>query len=392
MRKPLLVQAYLALLALVFVALPVLARAADGGIVALTPRPNDRLAKAPVVIAIQLPGGPHVSVDKSAVRLVVDGRDVSDAVTVTGTRVEYKPSPPLMGGEHAVQVEYSDPSGGRLSYAWTFTVEGGAPPQQAADATSAALRSIGLPDDGSAGMNAGASAAAQPPNGDASGDTGTAAAQQVYQTQNYYAGGYGGYGGYGGFYPIGGGPYYWGDNAMFQFVGVPGGYGFLTFGGIPGFFNLMPLGINTFYAVIPIPIGYYFSSPFITCHYFFPSGGGTVVGLPSFPIVRHRRPPARSAVVGRSLQLPQGASGRSTALTSTMPAGGAVRATRPGVGTRPVGAHPIFRAPSPMRPVTAPHILAPQPIVSHPISAPHPVVAPVLIHPVSLSVPVGHIR
>jgi hypothetical protein len=287
--------------------LPGGARASEGGIVALTPRPNEHVAQSPKLIAMRVAA--RTSLGESAiVHLIIDGRDVSDAITTTGNIVDYKPKQALAAGEHAIEVSVTDTAGGRLSYTWTFTVDGAsssnasvsrAPAQAAQDAPAP-------PDGGSA------SAETLPPSGtDGSDASAMPATQEIYGQQNFY----------GGFYPIGASPYYWGDNAAFEFIGVPGGYGFLTFSGIPGVFDLFPLGLNSFYAIVPIPIGFLFGSPFVTCHFFAPNGAPTVVVLPTFTIVRHRRgeqpPPVHVPANGRSTALPRTSGSRAAPLHAT---------------------------------------------------------------------------
>jgi hypothetical protein len=369
------------------------ARAQDG-IAALSPHPSERLSQSPALIAVNVPGATHGTLNKGAVRLVVDGHDVSDLISISGTRIEYKPSPALVPGEHAVEVSVVDSGGGKLSYSWTFTVAGAAQ-----NATAAAVMRGGAtaPSD-SLGAGAGAGIL----NGGAdfgsadSGDQGydqSQPPQQIYAQQNYYAG-YSG--GYGGFYPSGYGPYYWGDNAMYTFTGVPGGYGFLTFSGIPGVFDLMPLGLNMFYAIIPIPIGYAFGSPSVTCHFFPPWGGGsTVVSMPSFPITRNRRPPVHTPVVGRVTSFPISRTGTTLHAGGTHFAlmhSGAAPAQHTGYRPGTFRSAPHLGAPR----MTAPHMMAPVQTMPHFVSAPHmsaPVMtAPHMSAPVMSVHPIGRIK
>jgi hypothetical protein len=314
---------------------------ADAGIVALTPKPNEHVAAPPKSIQMRVTS--RSSLDKSAVRVVVDGRDVSDAIAVAGNVVTYQPAATLSSGDHAVEVAVTDTAGGRLSYSWTFTVDHGAaqPVQAQAPAAGSAGGAVPAapPDD-----------AAQPSDGNAPDAGAGLVPQNVYGQQNFY----------GGFYPIGGSPYYWGDNAQFEFEGIPGGYGFLTFAGIPGVFDLLPLGFNTFYATVPIPIGFIITNPYVTCHFFTPGGSGAVVKLPSFPIVRHRRPggdpPVHTAALGSGTAL------RSSA--ERMLGAHTLPHARTSVPATFTSLHPgdIRSIPHAPMHVEAPHFIAPAPV------------------------------
>jgi hypothetical protein len=361
---------------------------AQDGIVALTPHPNERLSASPALISVNVAGATHGRLDKGAVRLVVDGREVSDTITISGTRVDYKPSPALVPGEHAVEISVVDSGGGKLSYSWTFTIAGAA--QNATAATTMRGAATTTPSD-SLGAGAGAGIV----NGGAdfgsadSGDQGydqSQPPQTIYAQQNYYAG----YSGYGGFSPVGYGPYYWGDNAMYSFSGISGGYGFLTFSGIPGVFDLVPYGLNMFYAIVPIPIGYVFGSPSVTCHFFPPYGGGsTVVSMPSFPITRNRRPPVHTPVVGRVTSFPISRGGTTLHTGSTNFAvahSGTSLHTGNGAGTFRSAPHmsaPHMSAPHMMAPVqTMPHFSAPPHMSSPVMSAPHISAPTMSVHPI----------
>lgn len=339
--------------------MPLAAPASDGGIVALAPRPNEYLSQSPKVVSVSVAGKSTLA--RSAVRLVLDGRDVSDAISTNGNLVEYKPAQPLSVGEHAVEVAVTDAAGGKLSYSWTFTVEGA--PAQAAQRSPASSAADAAP-------AASPSAAADADDASAS-SSAASAPQTILGQQNFY----------GGFYPIGAAPYYWGDNAQFEFNGIPGGYGFLTFSGIPGVFDLLPLGLNTFYAIVPIPIGFVFGPPFVTCHFFTPGGHQTVVVLPSFPVIHHRRvvtePVARVPGVGRTTTFRSGISPDAQRQQHAP----TIERTAPGTRMVPhfVVAHPV-------------HAVTTQPSAAHPIihiaPPPHVTVAPVPAHLTTMPVTV----
>lgn len=236
---------------------PLTARA-DTGIVPLAPHPGEHVQTSRPDIVAQLPKGDARTLVAGKVTLLLDGYDRSDAVIAADGRVRYTPVAPLASGEHAVEIDVTDASGGRLSYQWTFTVDG-----------------AGSTD--SSNSNATTYAPSSAPSYDAS-----------YATQYATPG-------FPSFYTLNQAPFYWGDGIRFLFVGAPGGFGFVTFGGIPGFFNLIPFGFNTYYVLVPVPIGFAAPSPFIACHFFPPVGTPVVVPYPHrVVIIGRRNPPTRS--------------------------------------------------------------------------------------------------
>jgi hypothetical protein len=261
-------------LALLACALPGVARA-DAGIVPLAPRPHERVQTATPAIIAALPTDTGRVLGRGDVTLFLDGRDRSDAISLEDGRVRYVPDAPLASGEHAVEVDVTDASGGRLSYRWTFTVTG-------ANATESY-------DSGVTPMQA--------LPGDISSEPSPSYAAP-YATSGFSS-----------FYAMNPAPFYWGEGIRFVFVGVPGGYGFVTFGGIPGFFNLIPFGFNTYYVLVPVPIGFAVPNPFIACHFFPPSGTPVVVPYPRHLAIVGRRkpqspPPLRSIASMRLVDVP----------------------------------------------------------------------------------------
>jgi hypothetical protein len=240
---------------------------ADTGIVPLVPRPHEHVQTATPTIAAELPSGTGRAVDRADVRLLLDGHDVSDAITVADGRVRFVPATPLAVGEHAVEVNLVEPSGGRLSYQWTFTVDGA----QQSESDSAPSYAPPAP--------------SYVPQAAPAYSDGMLGSPMSYGT------------GFGSFYPLSPAPFYWGQAVRFVFVGVPGGHGFVTFGGIPGFFNLIPLGVDTFFVVVPIPIGFLVPNPFIACHFFPPFGQPIVVPFAHHLVILAHRRPATLALV-----------------------------------------------------------------------------------------------
>jgi hypothetical protein len=269
-----------AALAATFLGAPLCARA-DSGIVALTPHPSEHVGQPPATISARILGV-HGPLDKTKVHVTIDGRDVSDAIAVSGSRVDYTPAPALSSGEHAVEIAVTDASGGKLSYTWMFTIDGAAPQSaQSAPAQPAAQS------DDSAALQA------TPPAG------------ALEQTAPILGMEDDGSQAFGSFYPLAPGPYYWGQQMNFYFTGVPNGWGFLTFGGVPGVFDLVPLGLGTFFATVPIPVGFVYGPPFARCHFFAPGGVPYVFPYQTpFHIVAHRAPLLTPPVIGRIPTMP----------------------------------------------------------------------------------------
>lgn len=97
----------------------------------VAPRPDETLP-APVDRIVADVG--NASVPAAGVRLFVDKVEVHDGFTFTGTRVRYRPSPPLPEGLHAVRVEAVSDAGGVGDREWRFTVAGESTPSVGAAA------------------------------------------------------------------------------------------------------------------------------------------------------------------------------------------------------------------------------------------------------------------
>jgi hypothetical protein len=95
--------------------------------------------------------------------------------------------------------------------------------------------------------------------------------------------------------PYGPSPYYWGDSIPFLYSGQPGGFGYLTFGGIPGVFDLFPFAPGTYYAFVPVPYGYNFYNPPVIVHYFNPHHKPVIIHLRRPLQIIHKRDPAPEA-------------------------------------------------------------------------------------------------
>jgi len=61
-------------------------------------------------------------VDSSAVRLIVDGRDVTNDATITDSLLAYRPVRDMTSGRHEVELEVMDRAGNRAYKTWQFTV------------------------------------------------------------------------------------------------------------------------------------------------------------------------------------------------------------------------------------------------------------------------------
>jgi hypothetical protein len=91
-----------------------------------------------------------------------------------------------------------------------------------------------------------------------------------------------------------------------MFYGPSGGYGYMTYGGIPGVFDLLPYGPGTYYGFVPIPVGYVYPNPPIVCHFWPRHRKPIVVRLQRPPHVVHLRDPApraRRVAIERELHL-----------------------------------------------------------------------------------------
>ena len=251
------------------------ASAGAGSIVPVSPHPAERVSSTKPAIVVQVTG---VGALDGVVHLTVDGRDVSDGLSISGDRVTYKPPSALTSGLHGVQVDVDDAGGSRLSYQWSFTVDGPATTQStdqraaepAGDAASAPAAAPPLQP-----ASDGSDIPSYPPLNAALGDSGP-----PFGYPNF------------GLYALTPPPYYWGQNVPFVFNGIGGGNGFVTFGGIPGFFNLQPLGVNTYYVVVPIPVGFSGANPPVVCHFFTPTGSPAIVQYHRQVAIVGRRQPA----------------------------------------------------------------------------------------------------
>ena len=91
----------------------------------LSPEPDERLRPEDVLISFSL-SSPDTAIDRSATKVLLDGRDVSAAVVVTDQLYVVKPenlSIPLSGGDHKIRIEFFDSRGKPLTdYTWNFGV------------------------------------------------------------------------------------------------------------------------------------------------------------------------------------------------------------------------------------------------------------------------------
>jgi hypothetical protein len=210
-------------------ALGAAAFAADYRIVPTIPLQGDHVRTARPTIAFQIHSGDATaSVPQSAVRLFVDDVEETSQLAVEGADLAYVPTQPLAFGDHEVRVSVDDGSGGAVGYSWNFTIDADDLPPQSAVAPL---------------ENA------------------------PYGTLAPLAGEYG-----------------YGDDAGFLFSGVPGGSGYLTFAGFPGFYPLVPFYGNFYYAAFPVPWGYYSNAPGVVAHFYGP-GGRWGTYQPSQPVV-----------------------------------------------------------------------------------------------------------
>jgi len=253
------------------VALPAVAHADTNAIVPVAPKPQEHVTSGLPAIEADVSG---TAPRAGAVHLLVDGKDVSDALAIAGSRVTYQPATPLADGIHAVELDVDEGANSRLSYQWSFAVDGTAAKASQSSVADAAP-AAGVADQGP-------EVPSYPPLNAALGDSGP-----PFGYPNF------------GLYALNQSPFYWGQNVPFVFNGAGGGNGFLTVGGIPGFFNLTPIGYNSYYVVVPIPVGYAVTNPPIVCHFFRPNGSPVVVTYRRHVAIVARRDPATTRRVAQ---------------------------------------------------------------------------------------------
>ncbi len=236
-------------------------------IVPVDPVPGGHIAAGRPAIEFEIHTASDTGVTRNQVHVSLDGSDASRDLQIAGSRLEIVPRKSLALGSHHVDVSVVDNSGEQAADGWSFTVD----PQDAAVPT--------VQDDATAsadtGYDNGASAVIE---GDG------------YASSPYY-GGYG-YSGSGLFFPVGFGPYYYGEPLSFIYTGFGLG-GFVTIPGFPGTYPLVPFAPNYYYVTVPVPSSYAGGTPVAVCN--FPHNRRRLLSTGPVRIEHARRPAGSSA-------------------------------------------------------------------------------------------------
>ena len=90
------------------------------------PSPDSTISQTQPSISAVMDDGSGSGVDDDIVQLIVDGKDVTDASTVTTGFASYRPGKPLAAGKHTVSIALRDKAGNPGSQEWSFTVRAAA--------------------------------------------------------------------------------------------------------------------------------------------------------------------------------------------------------------------------------------------------------------------------
>ena len=91
----------------------------------LLPRENETVAPGQITVSATFDDSGGVAIDPKSVRILFDGRDVTQNAAITPQFFTYRVSPPP--GSHQVQVTSRDTTGNAIRHAWNFTVGAQAP-------------------------------------------------------------------------------------------------------------------------------------------------------------------------------------------------------------------------------------------------------------------------
>lgn len=247
-------------------------------IVPVDPVPGAHVSSQRPTIEFEIHTADNASVNRRQVHVTVDGNDADRDVQIAGARLEIVPRDNLNLGAHQVDVSVEDATGERATDHWTFTV----------DASDAAVPTVR--DDTSGNDNA-----STYDNGYGSnGDYGDAGGYGYGYSGGYGYNGafglpYGYYPGSGAFFPVGYGPYYYGEPLRFIYTGFGLG-GFVTIGGFPGTYPLVPFAPNYYFVTVPVPSNYNGGNPIAVCH--FPHNRRYLLDSKPLAVEHTRRPVA----------------------------------------------------------------------------------------------------
>ncbi|GAC1533137.1 MAG: hypothetical protein NVS2B17_00440 [Candidatus Velthaea sp.] len=187
------------------------------------PQPDGRISDGyPAISALIAPQG-GAPVAPTAVRLTVDGRDVSQFATIIGNEIVYTPPAALTNGSHAVHIEGVDSAGIPFASDWSFSTNYNVPLGAPSNVYGQGLTSVYV--------------------------------DRYLQTGERY----------------------------FDVVahGPPGGYGYVTIDYVSGSYQFFTQGIDRYVAHVTLPLG--LDVPFAHAYVHFTDSTGNVVNytLPS---------------------------------------------------------------------------------------------------------------
>ncbi|MBC5801286.1 MAG: hypothetical protein GIX03_12365 [Candidatus Eremiobacteraeota bacterium] len=231
-------------------------------IVPIDPVPGAHVSSQRPAIEFEIHTADNASVNRRQVHVTLDGADVERDLQIAGSRLEIVPRDSLALGAHQVDVSVEDAAGERATDHWAFTI----------DASDAAVPTVS--DDTS--VNDGASTYDDGYGSNGSYGNGGYGYNSAYGYGYGYGGSYGYngafglpygyYPGSGAFFPVGYGPYYYGEPLRFIYTGFGLG-GFVTVGGFPGTYPLVPFAPNYYFVTVPVPSYYTGGNPIAVCHF-----------------------------------------------------------------------------------------------------------------------------
>ncbi len=221
-------------------------------IVPVDPVPGAHISSQRPTIEFEIHTADNASVNRRQVKVTLDGDDASRDLQIAGSRLEIIPHGQLSLGAHQIDVSIEDTTGERATDHWTFTI----------DSSDAAVPTVR--DDTSASDNGSSYDNGYSSNAD-SGYSGGYGPGGGYGYNGAFGLPYGYYPGSGAFFPVGYGPYYYGEPLRFIYSGLGLG-GFVTIGGFPGSYPLVPFAPNYYFVTVPVPTNYNGGTPVAVCH------------------------------------------------------------------------------------------------------------------------------
>jgi len=233
-------------------------------IVPVDPVPGAHVSSQRPTIEFEIHTADNASVNRRQVKVTLDGDDASRDLQIAGSRLEIIPHGQLSLGAHQIDVSIEDTTGERATDHWTFTVD-------SSDAAVPTVRDDTSASDNGSSYDNGYNSNADSGYGGGYGPGGGYGYNGGYGYGGYGYNGafglpYGYYPGSGAFFPVGYGPYYYGEPLRFIYSGLGLG-GFVTIGGFPGSYPLVPFAPNYYFVTVPVPSNYNGGTPIATCHF-----------------------------------------------------------------------------------------------------------------------------